>query len=195
MGSTGERYTEEFKHIIIEEYLAGNSFRKLAHKYSVSKGSISIWTKGLPRPNKPLKKPLSKLGPSPLDQSNSKKQGDVGLGLAIGWFTSRGYTVSIPLTDSQDYDLIVDDLGKLKRVQVKTTKFREDSGSFTVNLTVKGGNRTGRGKSKKLDPSKVDSIFILTATLEMYYIPVEVIGTKGTITLYSLYEPYLVSFQ
>lgn len=35
-----------------------------------------------------------------LEQKNSKKQGDVGLDLAIVYFTSKGYCVSIPLTDS-----------------------------------------------------------------------------------------------
>lgn len=44
-----------------------------------------------------------------LRQHNPKKQGDAGLGVAIGWFTTHGYTMSVPLTDSQDYDLIVDD--------------------------------------------------------------------------------------
>ena len=40
--------------------------------------------------------------------SNSKKQGDWGLGRAIAYFTLKEYTVSVPLTESQDYDLIVD---------------------------------------------------------------------------------------
>lgn len=46
-----------------------------------------------------------------LEQVNSKKQGDVGLGTDISFFTQRGWTVSIPLTDSQDYDLVVDEGG------------------------------------------------------------------------------------
>ncbi len=48
---------------------------------------------------------------------NSKKQGDIGLGAAIAYFTFKGFTVSIPLTDSQDYDLVVDDGHKLSRIQ------------------------------------------------------------------------------
>lgn len=52
---------------------------------------------------------------------NTKKQGDYGLGSAISYFTSQGYNISIPLTDSQDYDLVVEDTaGFLKKVQVKT---------------------------------------------------------------------------
>ena len=30
------------------------------------------------------------------------------MGIAIGYFVAQGYTVSVPLTDSQDYDLIID---------------------------------------------------------------------------------------
>lgn len=70
---------------------------------------------------------------------NTKKQGDVGLGLAIGWFTSQGHTVCVPLTDSQDYDLVVDIDGKLQKVQVKTTTYKAPSGAYSVGLSVKGG--------------------------------------------------------
>lgn len=54
---------------------------------------------------------------------NSKKQGDIGMCYAIAYFSKMGYTVNIPITDSQDYDLIIDREGKLLKVQVKTTKF------------------------------------------------------------------------
>ena len=70
-----------------------------------------------------------------LNQSNSKKQGDVGLGMSIGWFASQGYTVSLPLTDSQDYDLVVEIEGVLRKVQVKTSKYKRD-GYFNFNLSV-----------------------------------------------------------
>lgn len=39
---------------------------------------------------------------------NSKKQGDIGMCYAMAYFSKIGYTVSVPITDSQDYDLIVD---------------------------------------------------------------------------------------
>ena len=44
---------------------------------------------------------------------NSKKQGDAGLGIAIEYFTTKGYCVCIPLTDSQEYDLVVEIQNKL----------------------------------------------------------------------------------
>jgi hypothetical protein len=55
------------------------------------------------------------------NQKNSRLQGNVGLANAIAWFANNGYRPAIPLTDSQDYDLIVDDGEKLYKVQVRTT--------------------------------------------------------------------------
>lgn len=52
---------------------------------------------------------------------NSKKQGDMGMCYAIAYYSKLGWTISIPVTDSQDYDLIVDTGTKLLKVQVKTT--------------------------------------------------------------------------
>jgi hypothetical protein len=121
---------------------------------------------------------------------NTRKQGDAGLGAAIAFFTSKGLGVAIPLTDSQEYDLIVDD-GQLKRVQVKTTTYTVKSGNHMVSLTTKGGNRTGIGKIKKFDPAQVDALFILTPETQ-YCIPTAAIGGQSTITLSSKYDQYQV---
>ena len=40
--------------------------------------------------------------------STNKEKGNSGLGIDIAYFSSHGYIVSIPLNDTQDYDLIVD---------------------------------------------------------------------------------------
>ena len=56
----------------------------------------------------------------------NKEKGDTSLGIAIAYYVSKGYTVSIPLNDTQDYDLIVDKNGYLKRVQVKSTNCKKN---------------------------------------------------------------------
>lgn len=112
-------------------------------------------------------------------QANSKKQGDVGLGHAIAWFTRNSYTVSLPLTDSQDYDLIVDKENKLCRVQVKTASYKNEYGIYEVSLTVKGGNRSGTGRIKQFNKDKVDLLFILTSDNEVYVIPSDVVGVNS----------------
>ncbi len=57
-------------------------------------------------------------------QRNSKQQGDVGLAIAIAWFAKNGYRVSIPLTDSQDYDLVIEVETRFYSVQVRTTYYK-----------------------------------------------------------------------
>ena len=120
--------------------------------------------------------------------SNTKKQGDIGLGYAIAYFAGAGYTVSIPLTDSQDYDLVVDN-GTLQRVQVKTTKHKSVYGIYTVSLTIKGGNQTF-STIKKFDPTKVDLIFILCDNEDKYLIPSNIIITS--INLGKKYQKYKI---
>lgn len=48
-------------------------------------------------------------------------QGNLGLGQAIAFFTSRGIPVSIPLNDTQKYDLVAEINGVLKKISIKTT--------------------------------------------------------------------------
>lgn len=121
---------------------------------------------------------------------NTKKQGDMGLGAAIGYFTKVGYTVGIPLTDSQDYDLIIDDGNQLSRVQVKTCNFKRRS--YEVNLSVKGGNRTSVGKIKKFETSNSDYLFIVTEDSEQYFIPTKMLVAKYNLVLGPKYQKYIV---
>ncbi|WP_426513126.1 group I intron-associated PD-(D/E)XK endonuclease [Dactylosporangium sp. McL0621] len=55
---------------------------------------------------------------------NRKQQGDLGVAMAIAYYTRTGYAVSVPLTDNTRYDLIIDGGERLLRVQVKTTGFQ-----------------------------------------------------------------------
>ena len=73
-------------------------------------------------------------------RSNPRLQGLIGVAAAIDWFTRAGYLVSIPLNDSQPYDLVVDDGMRLLRFQVKTTTARGRYGNFTLALQTAGGN-------------------------------------------------------
>jgi hypothetical protein len=125
------------------------------------------------------------------EHRNSKKQGDAGLGIAIGWFAEEGYTVNVPLTDSQDYDLIVDTDGKLQRVQVKTAT-RHRYGGWVVELRTRGGNRSGTGKSKQFDPRKVDLLFVVTSERSIFLIPSEEVTGRSTVTVGSKYQEFKV---
>lgn len=113
---------------------------------------------------------------------NPNKQGDIGMGLCIAYFTSRLFTVSLPLTDSQEYDLIVDD-GTLKRVSIKTTTRLKSSGGFEVDLRTQGGNFTQKSKIKYFDNTSCDLIFVACSDGRIFIIPSEKINSKSTITV------------
>lgn len=49
----------------------------------------------------------------------TQRKGDIATAKAISTFTEMGWDVSIPVTESAKYDLIVDDGNGLHRVQVK----------------------------------------------------------------------------
>lgn len=128
------------------------------------------------------------------NHKNSKQQGDVGLALAIAWFADNGYRVSIPLTDSQDYDLVVEIDAHFYGVQVRTTYYkRAPNRGYTVNLRVMGGNRSGTGKVKYFNPDVVDYLFVVTDTREKYLIPSREITSKVSLTLCEKYEKYRVT--
>ena len=69
----------------------------------------------------------------------NKEKGNSGLGMAIAYFTTNGYIVSIPLNDTQDYDLIIEKNGELRTVQVKATGCKTASGTYQVALKSCGG--------------------------------------------------------
>jgi hypothetical protein len=124
---------------------------------------------------------------------NTKKRGDAGVGSAIAWFTLQGLTVSIPLTDSQDYDLVVDIEDRLCRVQVKTVTYKPDGkGNYCVNLRVMGGNSHCL-TNKSFDKTRVEYVFVLTNDGDKYFIPSEVIDATTSFSLTNKYEEYKVS--
>lgn len=120
---------------------------------------------------------------------NTKEQSNVGLGQAIAYFTGVGYAVSIPLTESQRYDLVVDDGVKLYRVEVKTTKQLNSQ----LCLVTSGGNQSWTGAVKRISEDECDLVFCYSlVTSSGYLFPVEVLAGRSTINLGSKYEAYKV---
>lgn len=120
----------------------------------------------------------------------NKEKGNSGMGLAIAYFTTNGYIVSIPLNDTQDYDLIVEKNNILKRVQVKSTGCKTKYGNYQVSLKSCGGTK-GR-TYKTIIETEVELIFIVTENKKMYLIPKEIIKNKATLNLCSKYSQYQV---
>ena len=55
----------------------------------------------------------------------NKDKGRAGLSLAITYFSLNGYTVSLPMNDTQWYDMIVEKDGVFQTVQCKFTASKE----------------------------------------------------------------------
>lgn len=62
----------------------------------------------------------------------NKEKGNSSLGIAIAYFSTNGYTVSIPLNDTQDYDLVVEKESKFYSIQVKSTGCKTKYGNYQV---------------------------------------------------------------
>ena len=124
-----------------------------------------------------------------LKQKNSKIQANIGIGMAIAYFTIKGKIVCIPLTDSQDYDLIVDIEG-LKKIQVKTTRHKNKAGNYAVELRTK--THSGKKEYSYRGLGNVDYIFVLTDEGKKYFIPKEKITSKTIIVLSSKFNSFLI---
>ena len=121
-------------------------------------------------------------------------QGNIGLGKAIEYFTSKCISISLPLNDTQPYDLIADFNGSLQRIQVKTTRFTETQGkSYAVQLRNCGGNRTGKARAVPFDNTSCDYLFVYTAANKMYLIPSKNIDATNSITVGIKYTEYEVN--
>lgn len=128
-----------------------------------------------------------------IEFSTYSKQGNVGVAYAIAYYSKLGYTVSIPLTDTQDYDLVVDTGNTLLKVQVKTTTYKKENGNYQLNLKVNGGNRSGIGRTKTFDQNSCDLVFAMTEQFDFYSIPKSEILATSSISLGEKYLPFKVS--
>ena len=112
---------------------------------------------------------------------NNKNKGRLGISLAIAYFTSVGYTVSIPLNDTQWYDLIIEKDGKLQTVQCKCTGSKDSA----IPFRSCGGTNGGIYDSI-LNHSGLDYLFCTDTDGNMFVIPMDEIRkskNKKQITL------------
>lgn len=107
--------------------------------------------------------------------------GNAGLAMAIAYFGSNGYTVSVPLNDTQDYDLVVDMGGDLKKVQVKATNSKHSANSYSLLLKTVSG--TTRKVYKTVVDTDIDYLFCLCGDGTMFLIPKEEIKDRNMLCL------------
>jgi len=119
---------------------------------------------------------------------NSKIKGNIGIGKAISYYTSLGNIVSLPINDSQDYDLIIDD-GKLNRIQVKYTDFLTHHNIYKVDLRTNGGNKS-RNTHKPFNNTTIEYLLCVTSKNDIFIIPSKKIPNKNSINLGEKYNIY-----
>lgn len=104
----------------------------------------------------------------------TQRKGDIAVSQAISKFTKMGYDVALPLTESASYDLIVDTLKGLKRVQVRYTSVSE------VSLRRVHSNSKGY-VVKKTKNNAYDWLYIFKSSGEEYLIK-ECLANRNSIT-------------
>lgn len=125
---------------------------------------------------------------------NSKKQGDVGMCYAIAYYSRLGWTVSIPITDSQDYDLLVENTdNNILKVQVKTSRYLTEGGTYQVSLKTCGGNKIWTNNKENGIKNYIDLVFVLVDDGSCYSIPTEKIESSGSMNLGDKYSEFKVS--
>lgn len=123
---------------------------------------------------------------------STKQQGNIGHLLAMSYYSSLGWNVSNPITDSNDYDFLVETTNKqLLKVQAKTTRCITEAGNYMVSLCTSGGNQREYW-SKGLNKEDLDLLFIVTSKGDCYSIPIEYVNGSSSLTLYSKYDQFKV---
>ena len=117
----------------------------------------------------------------------NKEIGRIGLSMAINYFTLNGYTISLPLNDTQWYDMVIEKNKKLYTVQCKATQTEDD----TINLRSMGGTK-GTPYDNIINHPELDYVFAVNKKLECWLIPVSAIiksGNTKTIQLRTVLAP------
>jgi hypothetical protein len=140
-----------------------------------------------PKPGPPERRPLAE-AVGFRTHPNPRIQGNAGLGIAIAYFCRIGSSVAIPLTDTQRYDLIIDDGDGLQRVQVKTTTMKQGHG-YVVHLKTVGGNRT-QLNVRPFHPSDYEWLFVVCGDATAYLIPTDAITARTCLYLSRKYERF-----
>ena len=123
---------------------------------------------------------------------NTKIQGSIGLGQAIAYFTKLGYIVSVPLNDSQDYDLIVEIDNKLYKVQVKTVTYKNESGNYQPFIRKMCKN-TKKSYIVAATDLEYDYLFITSSDLENWFIPKEEVkDIRNSFSLTERFDKYKI---
>lgn len=105
----------------------------------------------------------------------NKDKGRAGMSMGIAYFGANGYTVSIPLNDTQWYDFIAEKDGHFYTVQCKAT------GSVNNAISLRSTGGTKGSEYDSVLNHDVDLLFCLDKEQNMFVIPLKDIKENGNL--------------
>lgn len=170
----------------------GQTIPEIAHKLGVTKGSVSVWvrdvrlteeqrknikTQGIIlclKTKKQSNEKFSMVSTASVewfDKLNTKAKGNIAVIEIMRIFVRRGETISGPFGDNERYDLIWDNKGSLKKIQVKVGRLRAGAVLFQSSSNSQYFKPGYHPKSYK---GQVDYFGIYCPELEKcYLVPVD----------------------
>jgi len=106
----------------------------------------------------------------------NREIGRIGLSMAINYFTIQGYTISLPLNDTQWYDMVVEKDGHFYTVQCKATMTEKDE----ISLRSCGGTN-GAVYDSVLNHPELDYLFCVNKDFNCWLIPLEDVIKSGNV--------------
>jgi hypothetical protein len=80
---------------------------------------------------------------------NTIKIGDISEAKVLGRFLELGYTVLLPWSNGERYDMVIEREGKFLRIQVKTARCESDGSSICFNVSSTNGSTRQRTSYSK----------------------------------------------
>ena len=166
------------------------SYGEIAKKLNVSKGTLSIWLKPFRLTRQELRARRGFSQPFPtivLPPFSTKQVGDVGVQVVILRILEQGFAVLSPLGDRLPYDIAVDVLGTIYKIQVKVAfktvrKGRNNNCRDGYHYQV--GCRTPTGKQKyTVNDFDFAAIFV-RETGVVYVLPSAEFVTRSSIAIF-----------
>lgn len=88
--------------------------------------------------------------------------------MAINYFTIMGYTISLPMNDTQWYDMVIEKNGQFYTVQCKATATKDK----TIDFRSTGGTN-GSEYDNILNHPELDYLFCVDNEFNMWNIPMK----------------------
>lgn len=117
----------------------------------------------------------------------NKDKGRAGFSLAIAYFGANGYTVCLPINDTQWYDMIVEKDGVMQTVQCKFTGSKANE----VYLRSCGGSN-GKVYDNVLD-HPLDLLFCADKNKNLFLIPMKDLREAGNTSIITLRTKYNIN--